>query len=378
MNNRLIHNFFISCSLLLLTSVTGCSGREPDRPSDATQRVTQVSLLTPSVKTITRSFSYPAEIRARSSSMLSFRVDGLVEHIEKTPGEHVQKGELLMKLDQADYYDNLRVLQAELKGAQARADKALQDFRRAQELRNEDVISQADYDGAKSAHASAAAAVEHLGARVSLARHQLEYTRLYAPYHATVTGQMVEEHELVRAGQPVMSVHDISTLEVECHVPENDIARLKPARGMKALVTLPSFQKKVFEASLQEWSTSADKTLRTYAMRFSLPAPEHVTILPGMTAHINISAEQAEQHVLLPHRAITSDASGSPAVWLYEPSSGTITMRNISTGKMVDEKHIHVTAGLDGKEQIVEPNAHFFTEGMNVTPRETEPRGGER
>ena len=356
---------------LLLLFLAGC-GSGDKRPESNEPPKPKVSVATPQVTTGKSLYSYPGEIRASRETELSFRVGGPLTAILKKPGDKVRKGEILMQLDRRDYLDNIRVLKAELAGARAREKKSAADFKRAKELFRQDVIAQADYDLARSASLSADATVQNILAQLALARHRLEDASLRAPYDGTVTAQLVENHEMIPAGRPVMRMNDISSLEIDSNVPENDIGRFMLSKGMKAKLRLPSLGNRFFEAELREWSTEADKATRTYKLTFALPAPEEGGILPGMTAEVVVSElTPAEPVTTVPLSVLAADREGNSIVWLYDEATQTVEPGTIETGAMYDDENITVTGGLEGNELVVTEGMHSLASGMKVEALKT-------
>ena len=218
-------------------ALLSCSGGEDTSTDVETRR--QVPVEYPQMIDAQAAYNYPGEIKAWKETSLSFRVDGPLVDVAKKPGERVFQKELLMQLDPRDYRDRIRILEAELDGALARANKASQDFTRAKQLFAKNVIAKADYDLARSNAASQNASVKNIRAQLSVAQHQLKDTSLRAPYDGIVTAQLVENHEMIRAGQIVMRMHDISTLEISTNIPENDIGQLLLQKGSKAYPFTP-------------------------------------------------------------------------------------------------------------------------------------------
>ncbi len=353
---------FITMALL------SCGGGENTSDSDVEKR-RKVPVEYPQVIDAQTAYNYPGEIKAWKETSLSFRVDGPLVDIAKKPGERVFQEELLMQLDPRDYRDRIRILEAELDGALARANKASQDFARAKQLFAKNVIAKADYDLARSNAASQNASVKNIRAQLSVAQHQLKDTSLRAPYDGIVTAQLVENHEMIRAGQIVMRMHDISTLEINTNIPENDIGHLLLQKGSKAVLTVPSLSGRLFTAALKEWSTEADKTTRTYKVTFSLPAPQDRSLLPGMTAEITLRNLKARKPVMtVPLDAVTADSEGNSIIWIYDEKSSMVGSKKIATAEMHDDSRIIVNGGLDGNELIITGGVHFLVEGMQVEP----------
>lgn len=249
--------------------------------------------------------SYPGVIQASRSAKLAFRVGGPLVEVNAKAGQRVNQGELLMQIDRRDFADNIEVLEAQLAGARAQRRLAERNFSRAKTLFEQQVTATADFDQTKSRFDSARAGVRVLEAQLRIARHQLADTSLNAPYAAVVSAQLVENNEMVKPGQVVVSIQNIDQLEVEIQVPESEIMRYPLERGQPARIELLAGDGISFQAELQEWSPVADPVTRSYALRFGFSVPSGVQVLPGMTAEVTL--------------ARTSPASSS--LWSGHPGS---------------------------------------------------------
>ena len=232
--------------------------------------------------------NYPGTVIASRQAKLAFRVGGPLIKVAVKPGDKVKKGQLLMQIDPRDFNDSIHVLEAQLAGAESQQDRAQRDFDRAQTLFDQHVSATADFDRARSAFDSAFSGVQSIKAQLQIARHKLKDTKLLAPYAGVITTQSAENYEMVTSGKEVFAIQDISNLEVEIKIPENEMARRPLKKGAQVNVELPAISNRSFTAKLVEWNTAADPVTRTYALRFSFAAPTDVNVLPGMTAEVSI------------------------------------------------------------------------------------------
>ncbi len=318
-----------------------------------------------------RDRTYPGAVKASQEALLSFRVSGPLTKVNVEPGDLVKKGEVLMNIDARDYRDNIRVLEAQLEGARATLENAWLDYERAKPLLAEQVISQASYDATKSIYDTAAASVKNLKASLQIARHQLEDTRLKAPFDCIISTKHVENHEMVQAGQEVLAVLDVSSLEIETSVPESDLARERLEKGQKAFVEFASVPGKRFPARLKEWSTSPDPATRTYSVTFAFAVPDHVQVLPGMTGEVFWKRKVGVvSGISVPVSAVISDGNGGSAVWVYNPETSTSTKRPVQTGALMGKDRVAVTSGLNPGDSVISAGAAFVTEGMKLRPME--------
>ncbi|QBG48839.1 efflux RND transporter periplasmic adaptor subunit [Verrucomicrobia bacterium S94] len=312
--------------------------------------------------------SYPGVVKATEEASLSFRVGGPLTQVNVVLGEPVKKGTLLMQIDPRDFEDRILSLEAQLEGKEASAENARQDYRRVAELFKEKVVPQADYDRAKSVMDSAEAAVKDLKAQLRIARHALQDTALLAPYDGTVTEQRVENYEMISPGQVVLHYHAIDQLEINVHVPENEVVHVPmDAKELFAYVTFPALPGREFKAGLKEWSTRADPMTRTYAATFEMKAPESGRILPGMTATVTFreSSEQSRA-ITLPVSAVASSADGVSVVWIYDEDTGTVRQREVQVGELNGTSRVVITDGLREGELAVVSGSRFLHEGCPV------------
>ncbi|ARN56882.1 efflux RND transporter periplasmic adaptor subunit [Sedimentisphaera salicampi] len=309
--------------------------------------------------------SYPGTVNPCENTRLSFRVSGPLVEVAAAPGDNVKKGDLLMQIDPRDYNDSISVLEANLARAKAEKLKTKLDYDRAKKLFSQNVIPKADYDAAKSAYESAEASIQSTQAQLQIARHKLEDTSLRAPYEGVITEQFAENHEMIQKGQVVMSMQDISRLEVDINVPENEIVNYELERGKEAGVKFPAFGEKLFSASLSEWNTSASNRTRTYQLTFTLD-PQGSQLLPGMTAELSLKTNTQAGKTIVPAGAVVSLGRNRSAVWVYNEENGRASKKEVSAGRLYGSSKIVIESGLKGGETIVTKGADFITEDTEL------------
>ncbi len=329
-----------------------------------------VLLETVSSVSIAKVRAYPGTVKASREALLSFRVSGPLMEVRVQPGDYVKKGQILMEIDHRDFTDRIHVLEAQLEGARATLENARRDLGRSEPLLQDKVISQAAHDATRSAYETAAAAVKNLKAQLDIARHQLEDSRLRAPFDGIVSTREVENHEMVSAGSTVLGILDISSLEMEANVPESDIAYQSLQQGMEGVVEFASLPEQRFAAHLKEWSSSPDPSTRTYKVTFLFPAPEgKVRVLPGMTGELfweepgDFSGDMS-----IPLSAVVAGADGRSGVWVYNAETASPVLRNIEIRGLLGNDRVSVIRGLRRGEQIVSAGAAFVTEDMKLRP----------
>lgn len=287
---------------------------------------------------------YSGEVRARLESVVGFRVGGKMTERLVDAGTRIKAGQPLARIDPAD---------ARLAATQAEANAALaqSDFRRAQELRDKNFVSQAALD----ARASAARAAE---AQAQLTRNQTAYTTLLADAPGVVAAVLAEPGQVVAAGQGVMRIARDGEREVAIALPENALATIRP--GAPATVKLWA-DGKAYPGKVREIAPAADPATRTFAARISIIGAD--AALPiGMSATVGF-ARSGAQTILVPLSAIFQN-DGKPAVWVIDKES-KVELRAVDVERYADQGAV-VRTGLNDGETIVAAGAFKLTAGEKV------------
>ena len=133
---------------------------------------------------------YASGILASKEQMhLSFKIDGIIERLEVQEGDRVEKGTLLAVLNQTE-------IQARVAQARATLERVEQDFLADRKLYADSVITQERFMGTKNAW-------EHARADLDIARHNLEFSSIYAPVNGRIQNKLGEANELIQAGHPL-------------------------------------------------------------------------------------------------------------------------------------------------------------------------------
>ncbi len=364
--------------------------------------------------------TYPGTVRARQTAKLSFRVGGPLVEVHVDSGSRVKKGDLLMKIDPRDFSDQVKATENSLKALRAKlsamqkgardedlhaleaavdaAEATLKyvelEYERMEELVQENAISQSQFDSIVSERQAAQSALRAakeelkkgeegarpedieamqaeigaLEAKLSLAKSSLQDIELRAPFDGLVTRRYVENHEFVPPSKPVLSMHDISQLEIDVHLPESELVRRDLSESFPVKVQFFSTGDEVFEAKKTEIDTDADPETQTYLVTFSMPAPQKTNILPGMSAEVIVPSlkEEARSALVVPAGSVISDYTKRDFVWVVSPESTRVEKRMILKGRLTDEDEYIVHRGLKEGEQVVVEGAQRIVAGMPI------------
>ena len=174
---------------------------------------------------------------------------------------------------------------------------------------------------------------------------------------------------MVSAGAPVLSLAHAGDLEVEIDVPESRFADFKPGRNL--IIELWSDASKRYSGKIREVAPEANAQTRTYAVRVSFDHADQSVQL-GMTARVFLTDTEAAAAVLIPLAALY-EKNGKTAVWVIDPVSHKVSLREVRVGKY-REDGVSIISGLSASETLVTAGVHKLSEGQLVSPIDRENR----
>ncbi|HET8753787.1 MAG TPA: efflux RND transporter periplasmic adaptor subunit, partial [Salinimicrobium sp.] len=294
--------------------------------------VTEISKLD-----IVETVSATGKIQPEIEVMLSSEVSGEIIELPVVEGQQVKEGDLLVRVNPDIYQSNLQRseaglmnVRAGLSQAEANLAQATSNYERNKTLFEKGIISKSEWDGIVSAYEVAKAArqaayynVQSAAASVSEARENLGRTNIYAPMSGTISSLSAELGERVvgtqqMAGTEILRVADLSDMEVEVDVNENDIVKI--AIGDSAIVEVDAYLKETFKGLVTEISNSATTELtadqvtnfkvkvriieESYAGLEEGKPANYSPFRPGMTATVDIITNKKEDVIAVPISAI--------------------------------------------------------------------------
>ncbi|HEU5262887.1 MAG TPA: efflux RND transporter periplasmic adaptor subunit [Gemmatimonadales bacterium] len=328
---------------------------------------------------------------ARTRASVSAKVAGRLAYLGVSEGSYVRRGEVIARLENADY--QAQVSQAEANVASARAqlieaeadrDQLQREARRLQDIRarNAQLVSPQDVDAAESRAAqadararSAQARIEAAEAGLRFAQASLENTLVLAPFTGTVLRKEAEVGEVVAPSVgggltrgAVVTMADLTTLEVEVDVNEAYIARVR--RGQTARITLDAYPDTAFRGTVRQVVPTADRQRATVQVKVSI-LDHDPRILPEMGARVDFlepdtasgrPAVVAAPRIRVPAAAVR-EQDGRTVVWLIR--QGRLETRSVEAGP-VSGGFREIRSGLAGGELVLVGGVETPRAGMRV------------
>lgn len=288
-------------------------------------------------------------IEAVDKAQLGFMVPGRLLKFEVEDGASVSAGQLLARLDDADYRQEVAIAEARLAETRARAER----LRKMHELGS---LTASDYEKITAGLSEAESAA-------TLARQRLAYTELRAPFAGRVTRHSVAAGTVVAPGTPICSVLAPAPLWATLSVPEAAAARLLP--GQVAHVRLAAADNVAATAPIETILPQADPITRSFQVKVRL-ANDEQAFRPGNVVVASVELGSRRAVVTVPPTAVQRFPDGALYVWLVEPQRSTVTRRIVTIGRPRGAE-VEVTSGLESGERIVTASATPLFDGMAVS-----------
>lgn len=328
----------------LVFAPTACHHRPGPPAADLPSQPVRVEQVQPRPQAATE--DVVGTVSARVHATIEAKVTGRVEELLVAPGQRVEKGTELAKLD-------AREIQAKLDQALAVREQAVRERARYAKLVGGRAVSQQDFESADARARVAEAAVTE-------AQTMLGYTQITAPFDGVITRKIADVGDLLTPGKPLLEMEGASGFRVEADVPEALIGKV--SLGMEVPVRVEAVDAEL-EGTVSEIAPSADPGSRTFLVKIDLPETEGLRA--GQFARVAVPVTE-KMTLRVPATAVLQRGQME---LLFVVHDGRATLRIVRTGKRVGDE-VEIIAGLDPGEEIVATGADHLTDGQPVTIKE--------
>jgi RND family efflux transporter MFP subunit len=372
MRSPLFHVALCSVAAALLFS--GCSGKKPETDLKKTESrvvVKGVGVEAVTTSSISESQEVVGTVRARISAVVSTRIPGTISVLRVREGDRVKKGQLLAQLDAQENQATAAVAEAGIDEAQRGCDEALSrkkladtTFERYQMLFKEQAVTRQEFDVKQTERDIAAQSVARAESRLKQAREgsraattMAGYTRIIAPISGIVTSKQTDLGATVFPTQPMMTIEDERSYQLELAIPESMSLKIKP--GVTVQVSLDTVGSS-FTAKIAELVPTADPASRTFNAKINL---SQKGLKSGMFGRGVISLGSSIKGMLMAKKAIVEHGALT-SVWTLDKEN-IAHMRLVKIGKTIGDR-IEILSGLSDGERVVISGVDKVAEGSKV------------
>jgi len=298
---------------------------------------------------------YPGVAKATQETDLAFEVSGKLIERPVFIGDEVEAGQILARLDDRDYTNDVGVAMAE-------RDRAKAQFERIEKAAKSGAVAQQELTNAQAQFNAAEATLR-------IRQKALDDTVLQVPFNGTVAYTYVENFDNVRAKEPVIRLVDTSRIEFVVNLPESLMPYVRDTHDIR--VKFDAFPDHDIPAKIKEIATEPSETTRIYPINLIMDQPADIKVLPGMAGRATgedppeLEAKRP-QNIIIPVTAVFSPKEGDGTfVWIVDEQAKTVSRRQVTTGPLTD-LGVSIAAGLEPDELIATAGVHYLEEGQSV------------
>jgi len=340
--------------------------------SDSEEKITPTGIKVvepPTVKVITvkkGDISVPlvatGTIFPEYESKIGPKISGTIEIVYVDEGDKVQKGQILVQLDQKNLLIAVRqgqaavkVAEAQLKEAEVKVENLKKEKERLANLLKKNVISQQKYDDIDTAYSMAVNGMEVIRAQIlssrenlAMAEQKLSDTVIISPFSGLIVKRFINQGEFVSTmpPSPLFLMMNIDKVKTEIGLPEIHIARIH--LGNPVDVTVDTYPGIIFKGTVSTINPMVDPVSRAFTIKVEIPNKDH-RLKPGMFARVTIYPTIHKGALIVPFKSVMK-REGMTVVFVIEGT--TVRLRTVTAG-ITNEREIEVIDGLQEGEEVV-------------------------
>ncbi len=303
------------------------------------------------------------KISAQKSATISTRLMGFIDGIPVKIGDYVRKGQVLIRLNNADLQAKNGQVTAGVSAAKAGYTVAFKNYNRFKNLFEKSSISAKEMDDMTAQFKMAEAQLEAAKQLKNEVAAQLKYARITAPFSGTITQIFFKEGDMASPGIPLMYLENNSVFEVDTRVSEHEIATIENGTTVSIRVDAIS---ETLEGSVTEVSNATKNSGGQYGVTVLVTTPNS-NVLSGMYATVQFPVKKQQiASVLLPKTALVYNGQLTGVYTVSQQN--TALLRWLRIGKDIGG-NVEVLSGLSvGETYILSAEGKLYN-GAPITQK---------
>lgn len=311
---------------------------------------TPVEAATVRQEPLVRSIVAVGSLLANERVMLRPEFDGKVVKIHFKEGQRVNRGDLLVSLDDAIYRDELRQADARLKLSEA-------NTQRINSLRKKGLSNEQEQDQA----------VSELGvnkASKALASTRLQKMSIHAPFDGTIGLRHISEGDYLARGQDIVTLINSNPIKLEFRIPEIYLPAV--AVGQRVDVSVDAFRGETFAGEVYAIAPEVDVGGRSFLVRARIPNEDR-RLVPGLFAQVELVLARKNDALLVPEAALMPAGDKQ---YVYRIVDGKAVRSEVVSGQRQGDK-VEILSGLEPGAQVITAGQMKIMDGSKVQPTNT-------
>src|SRR6202795_3175828 len=352
----------------LLVVVTGIRAREDSsaklREWTDNQAVPTVAVVLPDAKVLNATIDLPGRLEAYYRAPIFARVSGYLKSWSADIGAQVKAGQVIAEIEAPDLDQQLLQARADLASQEASAKLSEATLTRRKSLIASNFVSMQENAERAAGLSNKRGAVNSGQANVERLEALAGYKKITVPFDGVVTARDTDVGALINAGGgsgPAMFViSDISKLRVYVNVPQTYVPAIKI--GAKAVISMPEYPNRTFDATVEASSQSVDVSSGTTRMQLALDNSKS-ELMPGGYANVRLSLQRDTVPLHIPASALIFNQSGLRVATVGADDKGLFKTVTIARGL---GKEIELASGIAPEDRIIVAPPDGIADGDQV------------
>lgn len=321
--------------------------------------------------TLTRWLPLSGTLQPVNQTTVKAKVSGEIRQVSVREGQAVKAGQSIVRFDTADLEAKLTDRIGALEASRAQLELAEKTREQSQQLLKQKFISQTAYDSAQSNLSVTQGTLKSNEAQVQLARNALRDGSVTAPLSGVVAKRHVQPGEKVPFDAPLVTIVDLTEMELQAMVPANDIPELNV--GMKVALAIDGFGERRFTGTIDRINPTTEAGTRAILVFIHIPNPDGA-LRGGMFGTGRVTLAAGVPVPTLPANAIRTEA-GQNFVWTIEDAK--LARRIVTVGRRDDAAgRVEVKTALPQGVPILAAPFDNLKIGLPALVRTTTPAAG--
>ena len=352
----------------VLVVVTGIRAREDSdarlREWTDNQAIPTVAVVLPDAKVLHATIDLPGRLEAYYRAPIFARVSGYLKSWSADIGARVKAGQVIAEIEAPDLDQQLLQARADLVNQQASAKLSEVTLARRRTLIASNFVSMQEIDERTADLSNKRAAVNSGQANVERLEALAGYKKITAPFDGVVTSRDTDVGALINAGGgsgPAMFViSDIKKLRVYVNVPQNYVPEIKI--GAKAVISMPEYPNRTFDATVEASSQSVDVSSGTTRMQLALDNSAG-ELMPGGYANVRLSLARDGVPLHIPASALIFNQDGLRVATVG--SDDKVVFKTVTIARDLG-RDIELASGIGAEDRIIVAPPDGIADGDQV------------
>jgi RND family efflux transporter MFP subunit len=352
----------------VLVVVTGIRAREDSsvklREWTDDQAIPTVAVVLPDARALSATIDLPGRLEAYYRAPIFARVSGYLKSWSADIGAKVKAGQVIAEIEAPDLDQQLLQARADLASQQASAKLSEATLERRKTLIASNFVSMQEIDERSADLSNKKAAVNSGQANVERLEALAGYKKITVPFDGVVTARDTDVGALINAGggsgPPMFVISDIRKLRVYVNVPQSYVPAIRI--GAKAVIAMPEYPTRTFDATVEASSQSVDVGSGTTRMQLGLDNSKG-ELMPGGYAGVRLSLQRDAVPLHIPASALIFNQNGLRVATV--DSDDKVLFKTVTIARDLG-KEIELASGISADDRIIVAPPDGIADGDQV------------